>query len=176
MNGSSQPSPVDAELIGRLLDEHGAALALYAAQWTDVPDDCVQEALVELARQATRPENLRAWLYRVVKHRALNAARGARRRRERELQGHGGRFADDVARRDFDRLESLVLVEALDSLDATDREIIVLKIWGSLTYEEIAANLSVSAATVYRRYQQALVQLREALETPCSTNNQTNNP
>ena len=46
MNG-----PIDAELLGRLLDEHGAALALYASQWTDAADDCVQEALVELARQ-----------------------------------------------------------------------------------------------------------------------------
>ena len=44
MNG-----PIDAELLGRLLDEHGAALALYASQWTESADDCVQEALVELA-------------------------------------------------------------------------------------------------------------------------------
>src|SRR5260370_23966564 len=76
--------PIDAEQLGRLLDEHGRALALYAAQWTDSADDCVQEALVELARQPSAPENLRAWLYRVVKHRALNAARGARRRLARE--------------------------------------------------------------------------------------------
>src|SRR5260221_5767069 len=76
--------PIDAEQLGRLLDEHGAALALYAAQWTDAADDCVQEALVELARQRQSPEHVVAWLYRVVKHRALNAARGDRRRRERE--------------------------------------------------------------------------------------------
>ncbi len=51
MNG-----PIDAELLGRLLDEHGAALALYASQWTDSADDCVQEALVELARQRQAPD------------------------------------------------------------------------------------------------------------------------
>ncbi len=71
--------PIDAEQLGRLLDEHGPALALYAAQWTDDPDDCVQEALVELARQRQSPDYVVAWLYRVVKHRALNAARGDRR-------------------------------------------------------------------------------------------------
>ena len=51
MNG-----PIDAEQLGRLLDEHGSALALYAAQWTDAADDCVQEALVELAKQRQSPE------------------------------------------------------------------------------------------------------------------------
>ena len=62
MNG-----PIDAEQLGRLLDEHGAALALYATQWTDSPDDCVQEALVELAR-------LRQWLqHHKVTHVAMEA-------------------------------------------------------------------------------------------------------
>ena len=39
------PGPIDAEQLGRLLDELAPALALYAAQWTDAADDCVQEAL-----------------------------------------------------------------------------------------------------------------------------------
>src|SRR5438874_10860712 len=73
---ASMNGPIDAELLGRLLDEHGPALALYAAQWTDATDDCVQEAIIELARQPKSPQHVVAWLYRVVKNRALNAARG----------------------------------------------------------------------------------------------------
>src|SRR6188474_3382553 len=46
---------VTPELLGRLLDEQGGALALYAAQWTDAADDCVQEALIELAGQREEP-------------------------------------------------------------------------------------------------------------------------
>ena len=72
MNG-----PIDAELLGRLLDEHGTALALYASQWTEASDDCVQEALVELARQPQVPNHPAAWLYRVVKNRALNMFRSS---------------------------------------------------------------------------------------------------
>ena len=41
----------DPEFLGRLLTEQGGALALYAAQWTDAGEDCVQEALIELVRQ-----------------------------------------------------------------------------------------------------------------------------
>src|SRR6188472_671983 len=89
MNG-----PIDAEQLGRLLDEHGPALALYAAQWTDTADDCVQEALVELAKQRQSPIHVVAWLYRVVKHRALNVARSDRRRRERESRAMVERFPE----------------------------------------------------------------------------------
>ena len=52
MEGSDDKpmGPPGPELIGRLLDRHGAALELYARQLCQCPDDCVQEALVELAR------------------------------------------------------------------------------------------------------------------------------
>src|SRR5262249_19225864 len=53
-----------ARRIAALLTEQGPALALYAAQWADNPDDCVQEGLIRLARQATWPDNEVAWLYR----------------------------------------------------------------------------------------------------------------
>jgi RNA polymerase sigma-70 factor (ECF subfamily) len=61
MSGPFDEAAVDAELLGRMLDEHGPALALYAAQWTEAAEDCVQEALVELARQPAVPERVVAW-------------------------------------------------------------------------------------------------------------------
>lgn len=183
MNGppgqSLHHSQIDAELLGQLLDEHGSALALYAAQWTEAADDCVQEALVELARQPARPENVVAWLYRVVKHRALNAARGTRRRRERESRAMAGRFAQTSQTAAFDRWDVLTLIEALDQLETDQREVVVMRIWGGLTYDAIAAALEISTASAHRRYLQALAHLRELLEATCpiKTNpNDTNCP
>src|SRR6185295_19044490 len=128
--------PIDAEQLGRLLDEHGPALALYAAQWTDSADDCVQEALVELARQRQSPEHVVAWLYRVVKHRALNAARGDRRRRERESRAMAERLSDGGKPVAFAGDEVNAATDALLRLESGDRELIVMRIWGNLTYEE----------------------------------------
>jgi RNA polymerase sigma factor (sigma-70 family) len=175
MNGPAEPerSQVDAELLGRLLDEHGPALALYAAQWTDTADDCVQEALVELARQAAVPANLRAWLYRVVKHRALNAARGARRRRERESHVATQRLSA-VGTTGVGRDEALAVVEAVNRLTPSERELVVMRIWGGLSFEEIGAALSISTSSAHRQYQGALEKLRDILEPPCSASkNQT---
>jgi RNA polymerase sigma-70 factor (ECF subfamily) len=169
MSGSFEEGAVDAELLGRLLDCHGAALALYAAQWTDSPEDCLQEALVELARQPEMPTHVVGWLYRVVRNRALNAARGARRRREREARSIAGRFVIGSQPAAFDRGDVFAAVEALEHLDPADREVIVMRIWGGLTFEEIAMTLSISVSGAHRQYGRALENLRQLLEPTCST-------
>lgn len=75
---------VDPELLTRLLDEHGAALVLYAQQWCDTPEDVVQEAFLRLMREREPPGNVVGWLYRVVRNGAISASRAAGRRRRRE--------------------------------------------------------------------------------------------
>jgi RNA polymerase sigma-70 factor (ECF subfamily) len=167
MSRSPDQGPIDAELLGRLLDEYGPGLALYAAQWTQAADDCVQEALVELARQPVVPENLRAWLYRVVKHRALNAARGGRRRQVREARTITDRLTGGPERNTFDRCDVLALGEALQRLKTLEREVVVMRIWGGLTYEEIAVAQSISTSSAHRTYERALESLRQILESPC---------
>src|SRR6476659_337102 len=162
--------PIDAEQLGQLLDEHGSALALDAAQWTDAADDCVQEALVELARQRQSPEHVVAWLYRVVKHRALNAARGDRRRRERESRAMAERFSDNEQRVAFGGDEVNAATDALLQLETGERELVIMRIWGNLTYEGIGAALNISTATAFRQYERALIKLRNILESPCTTN------
>ncbi len=74
------------ELLGRLLDEHAAALVLHARQWCAAPEDVVQEAFVKLAGQGVSPERVVACLYRVVRNGAISAGRAARRRRRHELK------------------------------------------------------------------------------------------
>jgi RNA polymerase sigma-70 factor, ECF subfamily len=167
--------PIDAEQLGRLLDEHGPALALYAAQWTDAADDCVQEALVELAKQRQPPDHVLAWLYRVVKHRALNVARGDRRRRERESRAMAERFAASEQPARFDHADTMAATDALVQLEPRDRELVVMRIWGGLTYDEIGTALNISTATAHRQYERALTKLRSILESPCTTSkNRTN--
>jgi RNA polymerase sigma factor (sigma-70 family) len=159
----------DAELLGRLLDEQGPALALYAAQWTPAADDCVQEALIELARQSPLPENPVAWLYRVVKHRALNAARGERRRLNHEQNSWRGRL---IARKNLasrtNNENHLELIDALSQLTDDVQEVVVLKTWGGLTFTEIAQVTGESSSTAHRRYDQALTHLRKIWGVECA--------
>jgi RNA polymerase sigma factor (sigma-70 family) len=160
---------VDATLIAEMFDRHASALALYASQWTTAADDCVQEALVELARQPVAPDNPTAWLYRVVRNRALNAARSARRRSAHE------RAAAEAwpTRRSApsDPATTASIAESLAALEPEARQIVVLRVWGGLAWQEIAELVGGSKSAAQRHYVQALEQLRKHGEPrSCPTN------
>lgn len=157
---------IGPERLARLFDTHGAALALYARQWCDAPEDVVQEAFLALARQRSEPENVVPWLFRTVRNAAIAARRSARRRKLREAKAAGPEswFASTDDRLDADRAASL-LVE----LEPATREAIVARIWGGLTFEEVASLLGCSLTTAHRRYHAGLAHLLARLEgqTPC---------
>jgi RNA polymerase sigma factor (sigma-70 family) len=150
------PRPVDATLIAEMFDRHAAALALYARQWTAQADDCVQEALIELARQPHAPDNPAAWLYRVVRNRALNASRAERRRTSHEQAATEARTTS-VGPDAADRTE---VVDALTRLAADVREVVVLRVWGQLAWQEIAEVTGGSRSGAQRSYVAGLEQLR----------------
>jgi RNA polymerase sigma-70 factor (ECF subfamily) len=156
------------ELLARLLDEHAPALALYARQWCDSPDDVVQEALLELVRQPKLPGNVVAWLYRVVRNRAISQRRGTLRRRDRErvaAERLSAWFAEDSSAADAESA-----AEALMELPLEEREVIIAHTWGGLTFADIAEAVGVSVSTTYRRYESGLEKLRKKLGVPCLKN------
>jgi RNA polymerase sigma-70 factor (ECF subfamily) len=158
---------IGPELLGRLFDVHAPALRLYACQWCDGADadDAVQEAFVSLARQPTVPDQVAAWLHRVVRNAAISSGRTRRRRREREARVSSGEawFASVD-----DQLDAQSATQLLAELDLECREVIVVRLWGGLTFDQIARLQGCSLTTAHRRYQDGLSQLHERLERPCS--------
>jgi RNA polymerase sigma-70 factor (ECF subfamily) len=161
---------IETRELGRLLDQYASPLALYATQWTNAPDDCVQEAIVELAAQPVRPENPVAWLFRVVRNRALNQSRSARRRTAREKTAARPEMdsLDPAKRVQFDE-EQIHLLRVLEQLPPDDRELIVLRIWSGMSWSEIAELTAISSSSAHRRYVAALEKMKLRLETPCPT-------
>ncbi len=150
------------ELLGRLLDRHGRALELYAVQWTDAPLDVVQEAFVELIRAKTLPKRIVPWLYRVVRNRAMNAARAANRRRQHEATA--ARMTELwFEASDESSVDAEAASEALRALPEDQREVVVARIWGGLTFQQIAEVVGTSASTACRRYESAIAALRDRL-------------
>jgi RNA polymerase sigma factor (sigma-70 family) len=164
---------VGPELLTRLLDEHGAALVLYAQQWCDTPEDVVQEALLRLIRQAETPLNVVGWVYRVVRNGALSAARSARRRgRHEAAAAHRGEpwFAPAHG----ERLDAAAATAALKQLPIEQREAIVARLWSGLTLEQIAELTGASTSTVHRRYRAGLSALQERLGVGCPNRKKKN--
>ena len=163
---------ISPEVIARLFDRHAAALELYAAQWARAPADVVQEAFLKLARQSTSPDRPVAWMYRVVRNAAISAARSESRRAriEQAAPGTDRHWFEPAA---GDRLDAQEATKALRSLSDEEREVVIARIWGELTFEEIADIAGMSSSTAHRRYESALASLRERLGVTWLTNIET---
>ena len=156
------------DALAELVDRHAAALVLYARQWCASPDDVVQTAFLKLVRQNQPPENLLPWLYRVVRNAAIDAGRAARRRRKHE--DHAAETAPlwFTPTDDPTGLDARAAASAMQHLPTDLREIMVLHLWGGLTFEQIGRTVGGSASTCYRRYALGLELLRTHLGVPCA--------
>jgi RNA polymerase sigma factor (sigma-70 family) len=153
--------PIEPAVLGQLYRQHAPALRLYARQWGAAAEDVVQSAFVRLAQQTSPPEQILPWLYRVVRNEALIAQRTATRRRQREQRvGNAEAWFSPTE----DRMDADEAVRRLTELPLDLREVIVARLWGGLTFEEIAALVGCSLPTAHRRYHTGLAQLRERLE------------
>jgi RNA polymerase sigma factor (sigma-70 family) len=164
------PGPVTAQMLGRLLDSHGPALVLFARQWCDCPEDAVQDALLSLVKLRKPPESLLAWLYRAVRNRAVSLSRSDTRRRRREAQVTGAREEWFEAAQE-DRMDAQEAAGALRCLPVEQREVIVARLWGGLTFEEAGQAVGCSSSAAHRRYEAGLAALRERLGVPCPERN-----
>jgi RNA polymerase sigma factor (sigma-70 family) len=153
--------PLEPKTLGRLYRQHAPALLLYARQWPGAGEDLVHDAFVKLARQAPPPERILPWLYRVVRNSAVAAQRAAARRRRRESEVGASEIWFAAA---DDRLDAQEAVRCLASLTLELREVIVAKIWGGLTFDEIARLVGCSLPTAHRRFQAGLTELRERMD------------
>jgi RNA polymerase sigma-70 factor (ECF subfamily) len=157
--------------VARLIDTHAASLVLCARQWCAEPEDVVQEAFIKLARQRTAPLDPAAWLYRVVRNGALDAAKTARRRLRREsVAAQSVRWFVEP---EVDGLDAETAVAALEKLGPEQREVVVARHWGGLSFEQIAQAIGCSASTAFRHYGAAVEALRKQLGVSCPSRSST---
>lgn len=156
---------VGPELLSELLDEHSAALVLFAQQWCTTPEDVVQEAFVRLMRQRPTPSEPARWLYRVVRNGAISASRASARRARHETAAacqRGEWFAHAAG----EQIDAQAATAVLESLPIALRETVVLRLWSELPFDQIAELTETSASTAHRRYVDGLAALRKQLRLP----------
>jgi RNA polymerase sigma-70 factor (ECF subfamily) len=153
--------------LGRLYRQYAPALRLYVRQFSAGDEDLIQDAFVKLAQHVTVPEQVLPWLYRVVRNAALGAGRSEARRRHRQDQV---RTSEAWFASADDRLDGQEATRLLADLPLEEREVVVCRVWGGLTFDEVAQLVGCSLATAHRRYQAGLSKLREKLERPWTSN------
>ena len=169
VNRRNEPSPAgSARLLAELVDRQGPALVLYARQICNEPEDVVQEAFLKFIEQPASPDNVTAWLFHVVRNRALDRVRSSRRRtnRHREVAGSEQWLTVNLD----SQLDAATVTDSLKELDVDLREIITARIWGELSFEQIGDLLGTSSSTAHRRYVEGLELLRNKLGATCPKN------
>jgi RNA polymerase sigma-70 factor (ECF subfamily) len=140
-------------------------LVLFAKQWRhSAAEDVVQEAFMKLMKQKVFPDNPAAWLYTTVRNLSNNELRSQKRRKRREFDVQERKGLFDVPNTE-QKEEIEHLIDALESLDLEYREVIVAKIWGGLTFEEIAEMTGSSRSSVHRKYQEAIKLLKAGVRS-----------
>jgi RNA polymerase sigma-70 factor (ECF subfamily) len=148
---------------------YGPKLLLCARQWTRSladAEDVVQEAFVRFWRhQRGLPGDPMALLVTSARRAAFDLARRESRRAAREERAaDGDGFETPAFETSLDGDDRRVAIEAaLRRLPDEQREVLVLKIWGELTFEQIAAQLDLPPNTAASRYRYALAALRKQL-------------
>jgi RNA polymerase sigma-70 factor, ECF subfamily len=144
------------------------AVAYARTRDADLAMDLMHEAFLRLWKHRTDAfENPRAWLVRVVRNLAEDAAKSSFRRNgtapPEQLGGLRGREHDTPE--ELVRSETFARVrELLDELPAPDREVLTLKYAFDYDAAEIAEALGVQADAVYMRLSRARRRLGELLQ------------
>ncbi len=154
----------------RVLRRCGDGLFLYARQLCRNDADAadvVQEAFLRVWRKhanngVTEP-GLPALCYAAVRYAVLDRQRQtARRRRREDIAGKAWYDEPPLFEPGLEQAEEhAALVTAVRQLPIEQREVLTLKIWGDLTFQQIATVTDESPNTVASRYRLALAALRQ---------------
>jgi RNA polymerase sigma-70 factor (ECF subfamily) len=145
--------------VRQLYEQHGRALLAYASALLRDPsaaEDVLHQVFLKLlgGRAAINGEP-RAYLFRSVRNGALNHIRG--QSREVELDDAVLWLESPGASRET----VLALQSALERLPREQREVVVLHVWGQLTFEETAAVVGTPPNTAASRYRYGIAKLKE---------------
>lgn len=152
-----------ADWIGRLYDRHAAGLYRYALMLLMDPEgaaDVVQQVFLSLVRRPHAIGNEAHYLRRAVRNESYSALR--RRRRTPETATDTP-VLERVAAGEDRPDERIAIEQALRAIPADQREVVHVKAFEGMTFQEIADVTGESINTITSRYRYAIEKMRGLL-------------
>jgi len=151
------------QAIERVYCDHRQGLYTLALAITRCPgraEDAVQEAFARLWSRRIRPSgDLVPYVFAAVRNAAIDQVR----RRPPELREPDASIfnglSEDASSASVTAEEHRLLESAVRALPDDQRETVVLKIYGGLTFQQVAETLDAPLQTVASRYRRALEQI-----------------
>lgn len=135
----------------------------------DAAMEISQEAFIRAYKHFNkfdRNKNFFTWYYKILKNLCLNTIRNEKRRKQESfLEYENSKLTSEDLLKEYEKNEALQkLQEAMLKLDFEAREIIVLKVFEGLSYNEIAEMLNIPAGSVMSRLFYARKKLADKLK------------
>jgi RNA polymerase sigma-70 factor (ECF subfamily) len=154
--------PNNSAGIGLLYQNHAGALLIFAlaiAGDRAMAQDAVHQVFLKMLESPNPNDiaNIKAYLFASVRNAVLNDAKT--RRRNVAIDEESPWFDPPLR----DHAAELNLRRALHSLPEDQRQVVVLHVWGELTFLQIGEILDISSNTAASRYRYAFAKLRDAV-------------
>jgi RNA polymerase sigma-70 factor, ECF subfamily len=149
------------EVVRDLYQDLGPGLLAFATSLLGdraAAEDVLHQVFLKLLGMNSFPEEARPYLFKAVRNRALNTMRNGARMTPIEDQEWLIKPAGIVE-------AGLEVERALRALPSEQREVVVMRVWGEMRFEEIATVLEISVNTAASRYRYGLSKMRERLKS-----------
>ena len=160
------------ELLETTYSEHRQSLftlALSITRCRQQAEDAVHSAFERLCRRSGTPDgDVTGYVFATVRNTARDLVRTDRRIHSKYESIFNGKSqslsTSDADERVLTEERDELLRNAIDELSVDEREVVVLKTFSSLTFDDIGGILGMPPKTVATRYRRALIRLEEKLK------------
>lgn len=166
MEHSNPRAPTDdsARRWNDWIDDKGRVFLLYARQMTRSENDAqdvMQDSLIRSWQRTGGDVPDDRLVFATIRRKAIDLGRSIDRRSKREALFAGEEAL--ISQPDYaDEDTKTHLISIVAELPSDLREVLVLRIWGSLSFPEISKVVDAPVATATSRYRYALERMRES--------------
>lgn len=126
-------------------------------------EDAVLDALLAVSELQHRPDDLLSYVYRTVRNKALHSVKQSRRF---SFESDYSQFIDQQSQSAEQQVFLRQLMSHLESLEGNQQQVLIMKLFGDLTFDEIARITDNSPNTVASWYRRGLKKLKESIHEP----------
>ena len=134
------------------------------------PEDVLGESFLQVARDVAEFEgdwdSFRSWVFTIAHHRLIDARRRSARRPMdlvAEVPEPLGEAGDDAAEQALARISREQVMKMLESLSPDQRAVLLLRVLGDLSLEQVAEALGKRTGAVKQLQRRGLIAVRKAL-------------
>ncbi len=125
----------------------------------DITSDVFVSALEKIASYNPNKASFATWLYTIARNKIIDHARKSKPVEIIE-QAFDLSSGDNPAKDASQALDIAKAKEYLNTLDQTQRDIVIMRIWDELSHKEIAAVLNMSEAAVKMNYSRTIAKMQ----------------